>query len=573
MRSNQKNDSPPIVPEASSGHGVHSAHTYEADRAKTHIARLMAERGMISPRPARPKSLHAAAPSASGKPITAQANLTPRTAPLSRREAAHLLRRSSYGVAPQRLDPLVGMPANEAVNQLFAEAVSAPKPVEPDWATMPPVDWTAPIEEQLDFIDKNFRWFEDMRVVMFHEMQEHGLREKMTLFWHNLLVTDYDTHGVTAVAYRYVELLRDEGLGNFKDLVHAVGRDMAMLYYLDGFLSEIGEPNENYARELLELFTMGIFDKNGTPNYTETDIAEISRALTGWKVDLQTLSVQFQQHLFDDGEKTFFGQTGNWGYNDVIDIIFAQRAEQIGHYICSRLYREFVFDTVNEDVVDDMVAIFLEDNFDIASVVYALLSSEHFYTEEAMGGRFKSPSELYVGMLIDAGVVASSDRVFLDMVYGVKNTGQALLNPPNVAGWPGHRTWLTTSTVAERVRYISFFLASFYIPNEALIELASSIHDPNDPNSAFLLAVALTEHFSPVPVEELFIDTVSGDLSGGGQPVPPEFANGPEYVLNLTKRMLEGTPWYEWNLSQPGAADRIRRFLIYIYNLPEIHLN
>ncbi|MEM8485436.1 MAG: DUF1800 domain-containing protein [Bacteroidota bacterium] len=540
---------------------------------KTHIARLMVERGLITPRTAPVDSPSPSKNSLTAQPVLANANLTPRTTPLSRQEAAHLLRRASYGAAPLRLQALIGMPANEAVSQLFAEAAAAPKPEEPDWASLPPVDWRAPLEEQLEFIDKNFRWFEDMQVTMLHEMQQHGLREKMTMFWANLLVTDYDTHGVSAVAYRYVELLRDEGLGNFKDLVHAIGRDMAMLYYLDGFLSEIGEPNENYARELLELFTMGINDKNGNPNYTQSDIEEIARALTGWKVDLDSLSVNFAAGLFDAGTKTIFGQTGNWGYDQVIDIIFEQRADQISHYICSRMYREFVYHTPNEEVVEQMVTLFKSSGFDIKTVMQTLISSEHFFSADVIGGRFKSPSELYVGMVIEAGVTASSDRAFLDMVYGVKNSGQALLNPPNVAGWPGYRSWLTTSSVADRFQYIGFYVSNFYIPDDALLAMANSIHDASDANAAFRLPLALATHFSPVAVEQLFIDPVSGDLSGGVQPVPDEFANGPDYVLDLTKRLLEGTPWYEWDLSQPGAIDRVRRFLIYLYQLPEIHLN
>ena len=542
-------------------------------KPKTHIARLMLERGMIEPRSGESQTIKADAPKPSGLPIRSNETLDPRTTPLSRREASHLLRRTMYGASPQRLELILDLPANEAVSLLFEEAVIAPKPEEPDWASMPPVDWQAPIEEQLVFIDNNFRWFEDMRVVMFQEMQRHGLREKMTQFWMNLLVTDYDTHGVSAVAYRYVELLRDNSLGNFKDLIHDVGIDMAMLYYLDGFLSEIGEPNENYARELLELFTMGIFDKDGNPNYTETDIAEISRALTGWKVDLQTLSVNFQGFLFDGGAKTIFGQTGNWTYDDVIDILFEQRANQIGQFICSRLYRYFVYDVPNEAVVDQMVQVFVSNNFAIRPVVQALISSEHFFTESAVGGRFKSPSELYVGMVIESGTQETSERAFLDFVYGVKNSGQALLNPPNVAGWPGHRTWLTTSTVAERLKYMGFFMNPFYIPDEDILNLASSLTAPDDPNAVFNLAVGLAQHYAPVAVDQLFIDQLTGDLGGSVQPIPSEIANGPRYVLDLTRRLLEGTPWYEWDLSIPGAVDRLRRFVIYLHQLPEIHLN
>ena len=539
---------------------------------KTHIARLMAEQGLIGQHKSTQELSKSEEAFERPQPITGRATLDPRTTPLSRREAAHLLRRSSYGASPQWLDLLVNMPANEAVALLITQAQVAPKPEEPAWASMPPVDWRAPLPDQLQFIEDNFRWFEDLRVVMFHEMVKHGLREKMNLFWLNLLVTDYDTHGVSAVEYRYIELLRDGGLANFKQLVHDVGLDMSMLYYLDGFLSEVGEPNENYARELLELFTMGIHDKDGNANYTQVDIEQISRALTGWKVSLDTLTAWFDPTTFDAGEKTVFGQTGNWGYSEVIDVIFAQRQEPIAHFICSRLYKEFIHETPNEDVVAQMMEVFISNAFEIAPVVQALLASEHFYVEDAIGGRFKSPSELYIGMLIESGVTAPTDRALIDLVYGCINSGQALLNPPNVAGWPGYRTWLTTSSVADRIRYMGFFVAPFYIPDESLLALARSIHDPASEQAVFDLAVALTEHYMPVPVDELFIDTVSGSI-GGAVPLPEEISNGPVYVLNLTKRLLEGTPWYEWDLDEPGVADRLRRFVVYLHELPEVHLN
>ncbi len=535
------------------------------------MARLMAEHGYITPKKELAETT--AKTTEIPRPVLTNANLDPRTAPLSRREAAHLLRRAQFGAAPVRLTELIGVPANEAVELLFQETVAAPKPPEPDWASMPPVDWRSPVDEQLAFIENNFRWFEDLRVTLFQEMQQHGLREKMALFWQNLLVTDYDTHGISAVAYRYVALLRDNGLGNFKDLIRALGQDMAMLFYLDGFVNQAGNPNENYARHLLESFTMGLTDKNGSPNFTENDVADIARAFTGWTVDLDSLSVVFNEDLFDGDGKTIFGQIGSWGYDQVIDIIFQQKSIQIADYICTKLYQEFVYQAPNGEVINQMADVFINSDFDIRAVMQALLSSEHFYTTEVMGGRFKSPAELYIGMITEAGVDTSTDAVFLDMVYGVKATGQDLINPPNVNGYPGYRSWLNTASIASRIQYISFFMSSFYISDDALLTLVNNIHDSSDPHAAFKLALALAEHFSPVPTEELYIEPVSGEFFGDAQPVPAVYENGPAYVLDLTKRLLEGTPWYEWDLNLTGALDRIRRVIIYLHELPEIHLN
>ena len=149
----------------------------------------------------------------------------------------------------------------------------------------------------------------------------------MTLFWHNHFVTQYDDYFIAMHAYRYLKLLREHALGNLKGFCpYAIGRDPAMLKYLDGDVNQKpGEPNENYARELLELFTMGPKDKDGNDNYTQSDIEEIARALTGWVIDYLTHTTSFYAGFFDNGEKTFFGQTGAFGYDDVIDIIFEER--------------------------------------------------------------------------------------------------------------------------------------------------------------------------------------------------------------------------------------------------------
>lgn len=508
-------------------------------------------------------------------PLAISAGLDPYTEPLDRRKAAHLLRRVGFGATPEDLDALLGMPGHEAAAMLVDEAVALPMPEPPEWANAFPPPWDGPDEVLQAYFDQQFPWFADHVVEWLERMYQYGLREKMALFWHDHFATEWEVYFFTPMAFRHVALLREEALGNFRNLVFQMGLDPAMLIYLDGESNTGFEPNENYARELLELFTMGQYDGQGNPNYTQRDIVELSRALTGWYVQYEDFTAHFDHYRYDTGVKEIFGQHGAFNYIDVHELIFDQRARPIAEFIARKLYTEFVYVTPDEAVIAEMADLFLANDFEIAPVVKALLRSAHFFDDEAMGSKIKSPVALLVGMLKDTDVNNFVGETFRMIHYSANELEQDILQPPNVAGWPGYRSWISTSTLATRWETVDYYLGQGLVEHVVSIApLAQKLLDPDDPLAAFKLPVLLAEHFIAVPAESLGYDAPMEDFGGDliNNPIPAEIANGPAYVRDLAKIFLGGSPWYEWDVNRAGSWWTLYNYLVFLTRLPEYQL-
>ena len=259
------------------------------------------------------------------KPLSIRANLTPyspsSSKPWNKQRAAHLLRRTGMGATKQAVDQLLSQNPVSAVNQMVDAAAAAPLPTPPSWADGP-IDRNA---NNNQIFETKLLWFEEMRA--------SPLRERMAFFWHNHFVTQGSSYKQAVYMYHYLTTLRTHALGNLKDFTYDIGLTPAMLIYLDGVKNKDSGPNENWARELCELFTMGIYNELGQPNYSQSDIAELARAFTGIRIDEQTLNVYLEDKQFDNGTKSFFGQSGNFGYDEAIDIIFQARASSIAHHV------------------------------------------------------------------------------------------------------------------------------------------------------------------------------------------------------------------------------------------------
>lgn len=513
-----------------------------------------------------------------------KAGLEHYTTPLDLQTATHLLRRTGFGADPDRVRVLVGSNASDVVDQLVDTALQSPFVARPSWFNALPPSEDASEAEFDQFFETNYDvWMPELNNGLFTRMQGGGLRERMMLFWHNHFVTQFEAYEVAPLAYRYFEMLHTHALRNFKPFVHAVGLDATMLIYLDGFISTKEAPNENYARELMELFTMGITDAQGQPNYTEQDIVEMARALTGWTVYEDLLQVQFESEEHDGGLKTIFGQTRNFDYDSVVDVLFEQRADAIAHFICTKLYKEFVYATPDPAIVADLARVFTSHNFEIAPVVRTILKSAHFFDTQVIGARIKSPVEAAVGFMNEQTLV-SAQGLGEEMFWVTYDLGQAVGDPPNVAGWPGHRLWLDTDTLTRRwdgldwLMWYPFEEAQNVVTtgndSDPIINLAAKIHDPNHPEAAFQLAVALAQHLLAVPLEEASIDSTSAGFAGDlvANPLPDSVVNGPAYVQNLAKRFLEGIPWYEWFLYNEDARESIRIYISYLIRRPEFQL-
>ncbi len=509
-----------------------------------------------------------------GAPLRVTAGLEPYAASLDPSSAAHFLRRTGFGARPDDVAALVGQSASQVVDTLIDDAVALPLPDPPVWADNAPPNPNTQPDEFAQYITDNNEWANEYRYEWVEQLYAVGFRERVAFFWHNHFVTSIGNYILAPFAHRYVTLLRQYGLGDFKQFVYDMGIEAAMLIYLDGVNNNVTSPNENYARELLELFTMGQETAGGFQNYTETDIQQIAKALTGWQVDYFALTVNFNPLLFDDSEKTFLNNTGNYAYADVVNIVFQERSSQIAEFVCRKLYQEFVYEVADETIVTQLAGILLANDFDIASVLRVLLKSAHFFDAEVRASRIKSPLEMQISMLQETMATYPNDTFVLAARIGFI-LNQIVLNPPNVAGWPGYHTWIDTTSLPLRWIVPDFLLTGGDGTMLAdLVPLAEEVHDPQDPLAAFYLPMALARAMIQVPIDELDIKPVDDDFAGDLEnfPIPEQVLNEPEYVRTLAKVFLGGTPWYEWSVFQEGASVRIFFFLRYLMQLPEYQL-
>lgn len=263
------------------------------------------------------------------------------------------------------------------------------------------------------------------------------LREKMSLFWHG----HFASRNINILyQQQLLDVIRRNALGNFGDLLRGVSKSAAMINFLNNNQNRKGHPNENFAREVMELFTMG------RGNYTENDIKEAARAFTGWGANIPGEFV-FRRNQHDEGKKTLLGQTGNLDGDDVLNILLDNKQTAI--HISRKIYRYFVNENVDETKVQWLAGRFHQSNFDIKSLMNDIFTSEWFYEAKNIGCRIKSPVELIVGIQRTLPMVIDNAEVLLLLQ---RLLGQILFYPPNVAGWPGGKNWIDSSSLMIRLR-------------------------------------------------------------------------------------------------------------------------
>ena len=272
------------------------------------------------------------------------------------------------------------------------------------------------------------------------------LEEKMTLFWHGHFATEELKNDDYRLMLQQNMTLRQLASSDMSSLLIAMSKDPAMLLYLDNRLNVKGHANENYAREILELFSLGI------GNYTENDIKEAARAFTGWRNQGLTFIDDRAQH--DEGMKTVFGQTGNWDGEDVVDLILQQEAA--GEFIAGKIYRFFVREEISEQMLDELAARLRDDNYALKPFLRALFLSQDFYSEPSLGMQIKSPVQFLVSTYRKLGLERIPGTPYFPAATNL--LGQALGNPPNVKGWDGGRAWLNPSTILLRNNLIGHLL-------------------------------------------------------------------------------------------------------------------
>ncbi|HZQ36418.1 MAG TPA: DUF1800 domain-containing protein, partial [Dehalococcoidia bacterium] len=265
----------------------------------------------------------------------------------------------------------------------------------------------------------------------------YPLQEKLTLFWHGHFTTSAKDERSALLMWRQNELLRQNAAGNFRRFVHSVSRDPAMLDYLNNTQNRKAHANENYARELMELFTLGI------GNYTETDVKQGARAFTGWSHDGQDYIFNRNQH--DTGSKTFLGHTGDFNGDDVIEIILSQPA--CPRFIASKLWKTTAFEDVDDALGAALASTFVENDFELRPLLRTILTSRGFYSTQSIGAQIKSPVQLIAGTVRMLGIELPPEPRLVGSLVAM---GQMPLLPPNVRGWPGGHLWINTSTLFVR---------------------------------------------------------------------------------------------------------------------------
>ena len=368
--------------------------------------------------------------------------------PMGFDEARHLLNRTSFAANLEDIESFARLTRAQAVDQLLAWTAGkmvTPPPAWIDEFESPRKMRDASEEERKAFQRRQFEKGAELRAWWLTEMltTPSPLTEKMVLFWHNHFVSSLQKVRSPVLMYRQNQLLRKHAFGYFGDMLHEVSKDPAMVVYLDSASNRKGKPNENFAREVMELFTLG------EGNYGEQDVKEAARAFTGWSIEPETGEFLFRRPAHDEGVKTLLGRSGNFDGDAVLDILLAQ--PQTAEFIVGKLWREFVSPQVDAVEVKRIARMFRDNRYNIKVALRALLTSDAFYAPQNRAALIKSPVDLIVGTLRQFRFETGEVAPFL---LAARQLGQDMFAPPNVKGWPGGDAWINSATLLSRKQFL-----------------------------------------------------------------------------------------------------------------------
>ncbi|MDP4261169.1 MAG: DUF1800 domain-containing protein [Bacteroidota bacterium] len=457
-----------------------------------------------------------------------ESGLNPYAGPWTKNEVQHLLKRTLFGSTKADTNYFLALTTSQAVDELLTPTAPLPSPPVNDyspgtadpnvaagatWVNNPTTDGTLNSARRASFK----KWWTGVMI-----NQDRSIREKLTLFWANHFGTETNTIGLSHFIYGHNALLRQNCLGNFKQLVRSVTTDPGMLIYLNGYLNTASAPDENYARELQELFTLG---KGPTVAYTEDDVRTAAKVLTGWRINNTTFTVYFDPTKHDTTNKQFssyYGNTvvtGQAGANgaletdDLIAMIFTK--DEVSKFIVRCLYRWFVYYTIDAatetNVIEPLAAIFRTNNYDVKPVLSALFNSEHFFDVLNQSCLIKSPVDNVISCLREFGVVFPNTVTEYADAYGMWNyihnwlasQNQDIGDPPNVSGWPAyyqapqfHELWINSDTLPKRNQFTDTMITNGYTRNGKKIIIdavafTQTLSNPADPNSLIDDALAI----------------------------------------------------------------------------------
>jgi uncharacterized protein (DUF1800 family) len=518
--------------------------------------------------------------------------------PWTRNEVQHLLKRTMFGSTKADIDYFAGRTMSQAVDELLNPVAALPSPPLNDYsptvadATVAAgATWINNPTTDNDINNARIRSFKKWWMSQLLN-QDRSIREKLTLFWADHFGTETNTINISHFVYKHNNLLRQNGLGNFRQLIKDVTIDEGMLRYLNGYLNAASAPDENYARELFELFTLG---KGPTVVYTEEDVRTAAKVLTGWRINNTTFQTYFDGGARHDAtNKTFSsyfsattiaGRTGANGAletDDLISMIFAK--EEVSKYIVRCLYRWFVYYKIDAgaeaDVIEPLALIFRTNNFAIKPVLEALFKSEHFFDVLNQGCLIKSPVDDVVGCMREFGVQFPPVATEYADSYGMWNyirnwtglMGQEIGDPPDVSGWPAyyqepsfHEMWINSDTLPKRNQFTDTMVGPGYTRQGKKIAIdtiafTQTLPNPADPNA--LIADALSILYR-VPLSAAAKDSIKQSILLSGQTQDYYWTNAWNAFIIDTANMANRTI----------VENRLKSLYQYLMNLSEYQLS
>ena len=523
------------------------------------------------------------------------------------KQITHLLRRTLFSYTKEDLNLFRGMNMEEAVNLLLSEE---------DFPADPPINNYEVLQHDPDipkgesWVDAVPSWAQDPPAPEVHGprtlsltawlvknfiQQKPRLHHKLWFFWHNHLATSVGIVGTAKKSYRYVQMLWNNSYGNFKDLIYEITVDPAMLVYLNGTANIKEAPDENFARELQELFCIG---KGPNANFTESDVQEAARVLTGWGVDWDTVQAvgpaqsrfyDFQHTTRDKQFSSFYnnrviqgrsGSNGESELDDLIDMIVEH--PECARFICRKLYRFFVHneidDTIETEVIEPLAEKFISSNYEIAPVLEDLFTSEQFFNEDIMGAMIKGPMDAMIGVwkslevqyLEEGDPIDEDFWIHLMMTYAMDAMGLFLLEPPSVSGWPAYyqipsydKLWITTFSIISRIIVTDELIhAGFWTPTRRTpwdyLTFTETFDNPGNLNA--LIDEAYLRFMAMPPTNEIRSRLRAVILSGQNT---NSYWTGAwaDYISDRSNTTYRNT-----------VLVRLREFYVVLFQLPEFQL-
>jgi hypothetical protein len=465
--------------------------------------------------------------------------------PWSTSKINHVYRRLGFGASQDKIDAALGLTPSEFIDNLVDGAFNLPPTTTPIWGNYAVSDFG-------DFEVDNEQFIQNWRVQTGNDLISEDLRGRITSFWLNHFVTGLETYFYAPYLFQYYNVTQTHAVGNLKDFVRAIGITPAMLVYLNGYENTNIEPNENFARELYELFTLG----EGN-NYTQNDITETAKALTGYNHWTEEgAPFYFDESTWVDGDKTIFGQTGNWKYDDVIDILFQERATEVATHICSKLYRFFVSPAIDAliefEVIQPLAQSLIDNNFELAPMLKLLFKSEHFFDERALGVIIKSPFDVMF-QFVNETEFFYNDELMEAFLYFAGVFGQSIFNPPDVSGWQRDEDWISTSSLTGRWQFTELYLGILYDNglSSTFVDFTKAL--TNDSNDPYFITQVLIDHFMS---KELY--------SPGDYDIATDI-----FKWEVPQNYYDDG---SWNLDWPDVDYQIYLLLSHLATIPEFQL-